>query len=143
MVRVIYLFLFLVSFQAIGQEQTNATLSAQDETTSQKGISNWFTDINVYPQPIYLPYQLEFTRPFTGKIQITTEEGREVLHAELENKNELMLPPSGLSGTYILRLINEETGEVYLSEQVLFKWNLGCCTSIVRLTYYHKSPKTS
>jgi len=61
---------------------------------------------------------LNFAEPFTGKVQITTLEGREVVHAELTDADSLPLPPGGLNGEYVLRLINLETEEVLYDEKI-------------------------
>jgi len=82
---------------------------------------NWLAGLPVFPKAIYLPAALDFGAPFTGKVQIITEEGREVLHAELTAKENLPLPPGGLNGTYVLRLIDLDSGKLLYSEKVIFK----------------------
>jgi len=112
---------FFTAFALIAFSVLTNAQEANNNTSPASEIESWFVGINVHPNPNFLPYELKFTKPFTGKLQITTLEGREVLHAELEEKDSLMLPPGGLNGSYILRLLNEETGEVYLREKVVFK----------------------
>lgn len=83
--------------------------------------SDWLVAVPTYPEPMYLPTNLMFSNLFTGKVQLTNLEGREVLHAELNAQKSLMLPPSGLRGTYILRLIDLESKAIMHSQKVVFK----------------------
>lgn len=91
--------------------------SSCGETTTS--TDHYISNLTVFPNPIRLPYTLNFSEPFTGKLQIVNMEGREVLHAELEDANELSLPIEALKGVYVLKLIDLKNNNVIFQEKLL------------------------